>query len=129
YQARTTFGAVRASASLWQGVRDLMTLTPSSLTSTVGGTVMFAGTVTPNKAGHVVNLQRRLANGDWESVETSFVHPDSSFQFTWRFAKAGTHELRARIYSDGHNVGAASTPVTIAVSGLAPVTTLPSSNS
>jgi hypothetical protein len=127
YQARTAFGAVRASAQLWQGVRDLLTLTPSSNTSTVGGVVTFMGTVTPAKAGHVVYLQRRLPNGDWQSVEASFVRADSTFQFVWRFGKPGIDKFRARIYSDGRNVGTFSTPpVTITVSGLAPVTTLPS---
>ena len=125
YQARTSFGAVRASAPLFQGVRDLISLTPSSNTASVGDRVTFSGMVLPDKAGQPVYLQRQLPNGHWQSVEAAVVRHDSTFGFAWRFGKPGTYEFRARIYSDGHNVGAASTPVTITVSGLAPVTTLP----
>jgi hypothetical protein len=125
YQARTTFGPHRASAGLWQGVHDVLTLTPSSSTSTVGGQVTFIGTVVPDKTGHVVYLQRLGADGDWHSVEARFVRAGSTFRFAWTFGKARTFKLRARIYSDGRNVGWASAPVTITVSGLAPVTTLP----
>ncbi len=125
YQARAPFGAHRASAALWQGVHDVLTMTPSSPTSTVGGTVIFSGTVIPDKTNHVVYLQRRGADGDWHSVETRFVGFGSTFHFGWTFGKAGTFEFRARIYSDGRNVGSASAPVTITVSGLAPVNTLP----
>jgi hypothetical protein len=126
YQARTSFGAVRASAPLFQGVRNLLSLTPSSTTASVGERVTFSGMVLPDKAGEPVFLQRQLPNGDWQSVQAGVVRHDSTFGFAWRFGKPGTFAFRARIYSDGHNVGAASDPVTITVSGLAPVTTLPS---
>jgi hypothetical protein len=125
YRATALFGANRSSAPLWQGVHDVLTLTPSSTTSTVGGKVTFTGLVTPDKTGHVVYLQRLGADGDWHSVEARFVRSGSTFQFGWTFGKAGTFKFRARIYSDGRNVGSASTPVSINVSGLAPVTSLP----
>ncbi len=125
YQARTVFGAHQHSAQLWQGVRDVLTLTPSSTTSTVGGKVTFTGTVTPGKAFHVIYLERLGADGNWHPVEATFVRHDSTYQFGWRFAKTGTFQFRSRIFSDGTNVGAASTPVTITVSGLTPVTSLP----
>lgn len=125
YQARTASSPARRSAELWQGVHDLVTLTPSSASSTAGGKVTFGGTVTPDKAGHAIYLQRLGADGDWHPVEESFVRYNSTFQFGWRFGKAGTYEFRARIFSDGRNVGSASTPVTISVSGNAPVNTLP----
>jgi hypothetical protein len=125
YQARVTFGAVHRSAPLWEGVRDLVTLTPSSTTSMVGGKVTFGGDVMPGKAGHVIYLQRLGADGEWHAVEAAFASSLSTFQFGWRFAKAGTYEFRARIYSDDHNVGAPSAPVTITVMGVAPIASLP----
>ncbi len=125
YQARTSFGPHQASAALWQGVHDLLSLTPSSSTSPVGGQVTFTGNVIPDKTGHVVFLQRLGADGDWHSVESRFVRAGSAFRFGWTFGKAGTFKFRARIYSDGRSVGWASAPVTITVSGLAPVNTLP----
>jgi hypothetical protein len=127
YQARTAFGAVRASALLWQGVHDYVQMSPSSTTSEVGGTVTFSGFVFPLKAGHAIFLQRLGADGAWHAVEERFVRANYTFQFSWTFAEPGTHVFRARIFSDGRNVGAASAPVTVTVSGLAPVSTLPPS--
>jgi hypothetical protein len=125
YRAVSTFGAHRTSAALWQGVHDVLMLTPSSSTSTVGGMVTFTGTVVPDKTHHVVYLQRLGPDRDWHSVEARFVGFDSTYHFAWPFGKAGTFKFRARIHSDGRNVGSASPPVTITVSGLAPVNTLP----
>lgn len=124
YRAIVMFGAHHSSAPLWQGVHDVVTLTPSSTTSTVGGRVTFTGTVTPDKTGHVVYLQRQGADGDWHSVEARFVSSGSTFRFGWTFGKAGTFKFRARIHSDGRNVGSASPPASINVAGLAPVTSL-----
>jgi hypothetical protein len=126
YQVRATLGAHKHSALLWQGVRDVLGLTPSSNSSTVGGKVTFNGTVLPTtKTGDTVYLERLGANGNWQPVEAAFVTSGSTFKFGWRFSQAGTFKFRARIYSDHQNVGTASTPVTITVSGNAPVSSLP----
>jgi hypothetical protein len=47
------------------------------------------------------------------------------YSFSYTFGKQGTHQLRARIYGGPENIGAASAPVTITVTGVAPVTSLP----
>lgn len=125
YQARTAAPPVKHSAELWQGVRDVLTLSASSNTSTVGGVVTFYGTVAPDKAGDAVYLQRLGPDGNWHAVEESFVRYNDTYQFAWRFGKAGTYQFRARIFSDGRNVGSASQPVTVSVSGLTPVPSLP----
>lgn len=125
YQVRTTLQPRRHSAVLFQGVRDVVTMTASSSSTTVGGTVTFMGNVTPSKAGRWVYLQRLGSDNDWHSVEAVRLGEASTFTFTPRFAKAGSYEFRARIYSDRLNVGAASPPVTVTVSGVAPVSTLP----
>ncbi len=125
YEARTASPPFKQSAELWQGVRDVLSLSASSNASTVGGRVMFSGTVAPDKAGHAVYLQRLGPDGDWHSVEESFVRYNDTFQFVWPFGKAGTYQFRARIFSDGSNVGSASAPVTVSVSGNAPVASLP----
>ncbi len=125
YQARTASPPFKHSAELWQGVRDVLSLSASSNSSTVGGLVTFSGTVAPDKAGQAVYLQRLGPDGDWHSVEESYVSNYSTFQFAWRFGKAGTYQFRARIFSDGRNVGSASQPVTVSVAGNAPVNSLP----
>ena len=93
--------------------------------STVGGVVTFMGTVTPDKAGEPVFLERLGPDGDWHIVAFRFVRFNSTFEFAWRFGKLGSDEFRARIYSDGSNVGDASPPVTVTVTGITPVTSLP----
>jgi hypothetical protein len=125
YQVRTTLPANRHTASLFEGVRDVLALQATPTTTPVGAKVTFTGSVTPDKAGHLVYLQRLGSDGDWHTVEVRVVRPSSTFQFRWTFGKAGTDKFRARIFSDNRNIGGASAPVTITVSGIAPVSTLP----
>ncbi len=125
YQVRTAFAPVRRSAVLFEGVRDAVTMRPSSTTSTVGGTVTLGGTVTPDEAGQSILLQQLAADGQWHSVATSVVNASSTYQFAWTFGKVGDDQFRARVASGGARLGAVSPPVTVAVSGLAPVTSLP----
>ena len=126
YQARTTFGAVHASAPLWQGVRDQLSLTPRLDDGERRREGPRSRHGPAGKGGRAGLPPAPAAERRRQSVEAGFVDHNSSFQFAWRFGKPGTYQFRARIYSDGHNVGAASTPVTITVSGLAPVSSLPS---
>jgi hypothetical protein len=124
YQVRTTMAPHRHSAVLFEGVQDALTMTPSSTMSQIGGHITFTGTVLPDKAGHVIYLQRLGADGDWHNEEIRFVTNASTFQFGWTFGKAGTFQFRARIIGERGNVGGASAPVSIQVS---PTTTNPSS--
>jgi len=125
YQARTTFAPSRdGSAVLFEGVRDVVSMSSSSSTSTVGGRVTFTGSVAPDKAGHVVYLQRLGADGDWHTVEVRTVAPGSTFAFGWTFGTAGTKQFRARILGGPENVGAASSTVTVVVTQ-PPVAALP----
>jgi hypothetical protein len=125
YQVRTTLAPRRHSAVLFEGVQDVVNMTPSSTNSTVGGSVTFVGTVLPDKAGDPIYLQRLGADGNWHNVEIRTVTTGSTYQFGWTFGKAGTYQFRARIYGDRANVGGASTPVTITVSPSFNPTTLP----
>jgi hypothetical protein len=125
YQVRTTLPPNRRTAPLFQGVRDVLQLQATPTSTTVGGKVMFIGSVTPDKRGHLVYLQRLGADGDWHAVEVRRVRQNDTFQFVWVFGKAGTDQFRARIFTDPHNVGAASAPVTITVAGITPISTLP----
>ncbi|HEY6396268.1 MAG TPA: hypothetical protein VIX82_02320, partial [Solirubrobacteraceae bacterium] len=115
YQVRTTFAPHRDTASLYQGVRDVLTLVPSGTAAKVGQTITLNGTVLPDKAGDVVYLQRLGQDGDWHNVELGIVRSNSSFTFSWTFGNPGTAVFRARIPGDPLNVGGASPRVTIAV--------------
>ncbi|HTU97361.1 MAG TPA: hypothetical protein VMF14_16045 [Solirubrobacteraceae bacterium] len=124
YLVRTTFAPRRHSAVLFQGVQDVVNMSSSSSTSTVDGHIVFTGSVSPEKAGHAIYLQKLGKDGDWHTVEVSFVNSASTFQFGWTFGAAGTKEFRARITGGPANVGGASAPVTIVVSQ-PPLSTLP----
>jgi len=100
---------------LFQGVQDVVTVQSSSSTSTVGGQVTFSGSVSPDKAGHVIYLQKLGSDDDWHTVQVSTVTASSTFQFGWTFGTAGTKEFRARITGGPANVGGASPAVTIDV--------------
>jgi hypothetical protein len=124
YQVRTSVPPKRHTAVLFEGVKDIVAMNASSTSSTVGGTVTFTGSVTPDKAGRAIYLQRRGSDGDWHTVGIGQVKRDSTYQFSWTFGSPGSKEFRARITSDEHNVGAASDPITITVTQ-APPSSLP----
>jgi hypothetical protein len=124
YVVRTTLPPFRHSARLFEGVRDLITVTPSSTSSEVGQVITLTGTVTPDKAGDVIYLQRLGKDGNWHTVEVRTVRHDSTYQFGWKFGNSGSVTFRARIPGDPANVGAASAAVTITVAP-APVSGLP----
>jgi hypothetical protein len=124
YQVRETFAPHRHTSMLFEGVQDVVTMTASSSSSTVGGKITFKGNVTPGKGGHVVYLQKLGQDGDWHTVEVRFLTSSSTFQFGWTFGTTGDKTFRARITGGEENVGGASAPVKITV-GPAAVSSLP----
>jgi hypothetical protein len=126
YFVRTTFAppSYRRTASLFEGVQDVVTLSTSSSASMVGQKVTFTGTVAPDKAGHLIELQRLGKDGDFHTVAIGVINIASAYRFVWRFGNSGTFTFRTRVASDGQNVSGASPPVTITVT-LPPVTSLP----
>jgi hypothetical protein len=127
YQVRTTFAPARRTAALFEGVQDVVTMSSSSQTSTVGGQVTFTGNVSPDKAGHLIYLQRLGKDSNWHTVEIASVRPNSTFAFGWTFGTAGTKQFRARITGGPVNVGSASTPPVIIDVTQPPLTSLPNS--
>ena len=115
YQVRTVVPPRRATAQLFEGVQDAVSMTASSTSPPVGGHITFSGTVSPDKAGHVIYLQKFGADGDWHTVETSVVHANSTFSFDWTFGSAGSKQFRARITGGLANVGGVSPTVTVDV--------------
>jgi hypothetical protein len=117
----TTRHPWRSSATVHQGVQDVVTINSSSSSGQQGGTVTLSGTVTPAKPGHAVFLQRLGDDGAWHDVASTRLDSASTYSFTYTFGQTGTAELRARIFGGPWNVGAASPIKTIDVSGVAPV--------
>jgi hypothetical protein len=125
YRVRTTLAPHRWTAPLYEGVQDAVMLTASTATAPIGGAVTFSGIVTPDKAGHLIYLQRRDAAGNWVYVGATVIHTDSTYAFTRVFGQDGTKVFRTRIFGGPDNVGGASSPVTVTVTGLVPVSSLP----
>jgi hypothetical protein len=126
YQVRTTFAppAIRHSALLFEGVRDVVTLAASSPTSVVGQSVTFTGTVTPDKAGHVIELQKLGKDGDYHTVALGFVNGSSAYKFVWKFGYPASHTFRTLVPGGPENASGHSSPVAVTVT-LPPVPALP----
>jgi hypothetical protein len=114
YVVRETFAPQIHTAQLFQGVQDLVSMSgPSS--ATVDQHIDFTGTVTPDKSGHVIYLQKLGADNEWHTVEVGTVNAGSTFSFGWTFGAAGAKQFRARILGGPVDVGGASAPVSVTV--------------
>jgi hypothetical protein len=126
YVVQTTLPPHRHTARLLEAVRDAVILTASSSTATPGQKVTFTGTVTPDKAGDTVYLERLGADGNWHVVAVSSVRPNSTFQFVKVLGNPGTKMFRAHVLADPLNVGGVSSPLKLTVT-LPPPSSLPQS--
>jgi hypothetical protein len=124
YVVRTTLAPHRHTALLVEGVRDVVTLTATPTSPPAGQNVTFSGSVTPEKAGDFIYLQRLGADGDYHTVGVSKVRFDSTYQFVRVFGRPGPRNLRVRTLGDPENVAGASAPVTVTVTPV-PVGSLP----
>jgi hypothetical protein len=113
YQVRA--GGGRRTAQVFEGVRDSVSIEASSTTSTVGQSVTFAGSVAPNKVGHVIYLQRQAPNGGWNTIAVGVVQALSRYSFTHTFGSPGTKVFRAFVPGGPVNDAGASPAVTITV--------------
>jgi len=109
-------GAGKASAILYEGVRDL--LTPGVLPTTIeaGQTLTFTGTVAPDHSGHIIYLERQNASGvGFHVVQVATVGPGSSYAIMHRVYDVGTDVFRVKIPGGPENEGAASPPAPVSV--------------
>lgn len=129
YQVRTVTAPVRRTAQLFEGVRDVVTISASPTTADVGQKVTFTGTVMPQKVGHVIDLQRLGADGDWHTVKESRLFPgstagSSAYSISWTLGYPGSKVFRTMVPGGDFNTSGHSPPVTVtallAVSALPP---------
>ncbi len=125
YHVETGNGSHQKTANLYVGVQDVVTIALSSSTTTVGGAVTVSGTVTPEHSGHIIHLEAQNSSGDWVILKSGVVNGSSQYSFTFTPGQAGTVQLRVEINGGPVNVGGVSTPQTLTVTGVAPVTSLP----
>jgi hypothetical protein len=95
-------------------------------TATVDQHIDFSGTVTPDKSGHVIYLQKLGADNQWHTVEVRTVSSASTFSFGWTFGAAGAKQFRARILGGPVDIGGASASVSVTVTDPA-LSSLPTS--
>jgi hypothetical protein len=113
-------GAGRSSAVLYQGIKYVLTATPSATTVPSGTPFTFTGTVSPAKAGHTVYMEKQNIFGTgFHVAAVGTVAADGSYSITRAFFPPGTDVLRVKIPGDPENGGAASAPVTLTVTPLA----------
>ena len=118
YQARS--GSTR-SAQLFEGVRDLLTASASPSTVSSGQPVTFSGTVSPDKTGHVIYLQRQNPNGNgFHTVQVGNVGAGSVYSITRRLFVPGTKVFRIYVPGGPLNQGVASQTFTITVNQASP---------
>jgi hypothetical protein len=125
YRVETGNSGHERTAGLYVGVQDVVTISSSVSTVAVGAPVTISGTVTPEHSGHVIYLQELDAAGNWANVERGYVNSSSTYSFSYTPGQLGTLQLRVAITGGPVNVGNVSTPVTVTVAGVAPVSTLP----
>jgi hypothetical protein len=109
-------GGGKSSAVLFVGVKDGLTGTVSATSVSAGQSVTFSGSVTPNKTGHTIYLQRQNASGSgFHTIVVSTVGANSTYSISRTLYDAGTKVLRVLIPGGPDNQGAATAPVTITV--------------
>jgi hypothetical protein len=112
---QVTVGTAK-SAVLFEGVKYVLTATPSATSVQAGTPVAFSGNVSPILAGHPVYLERQHASGvNFHVAEVGTVSAAGTYSISHAFLGAGVAKLRVKIPGDPENQGVASplTSVTI----------------
>ena len=98
----------RKTADLSVGVQDIVSIGASATTATQGGMVTINGTVTPDKSGRPIYLQRLDTTGHWQVVAVGQINPGSTYSFQYTFGQPGTVELRTKVPGGPFNLSGAS---------------------
>lgn len=116
YQARLVSNSSRRSTALFEGVKDTVTFTPSTTSTSVGDTVTFSGTVGPTIPGHAIYLQAySTTDSRWHTVQVGFLSSTSTYSLSWTAWQAGSVQLRVLVPGGQRNFGVVSSATTITV--------------
>ena len=105
----------RESAQVFEGVHDVVSIATSTTSATVGQTIQISGAVAPNKTNHIIYLQLRNQSGDFQSIQSTFVGPNSQYVFNHQLVSPGLKTYRVLITGGPENLGAASATVQVNV--------------
>jgi hypothetical protein len=104
------------SATLYEGVEDVLTAQASATTIRAGRTLTFSGTVAPDHTGHPIYLERQNRSGTgYHVVEVSTVAGGSAYSIPHAVYDTGSQVYRVSIPGGPENGGANSQPFTIDV--------------
>jgi hypothetical protein len=113
---------------LFIGVANALTAKASATTVNQGQSLMFTGSVVPDKTGHVIYLQRENAAGDaWHIIGQATIAANSTYTITHSFFELGTEVVRVKIPGGPDNQGAVSSAFTITVNPISPAALVPTS--
>jgi hypothetical protein len=112
-------GGGRGSAVLYQGVKYLLTATPTATTITSGEPVTFTGTITPAREHDIYIERENIAGTGFHVVAVAKSAADGSYSVSRILYAPGTEVLRVKVPGDRENGGTASAPVTVTVNPLA----------
>jgi hypothetical protein len=121
---RVTGGAI-SSASLFEGVKYVLTAGVSATTVQAGRPLTFSGIVTPNHVGQVVYLERQNGSGGgFHVVDVGTVSAGSTYSITHYLFGFGKEVFRIKVPGNLENQGVSSSPPFAIEVTLAPVGTL-----
>jgi hypothetical protein len=108
---RATSGTV-SSATVFEGVKWVVTAGASATTVTSGTPVTFSGTVAPaSRVGHVVYLERQNATGGgYHVVDLGVVAAGGTYSIVYDVIGSGKQVYRVKVPGDPINQSASSTP-------------------
>jgi hypothetical protein len=114
-------GAGVTSASLFEGVKYVLTAASSATSVQAGHAVTFSGTVTPAHAGHIVWLERENAfGGGFHVVDEGTVNSSGTYTITHFMFGAGKAGFRVKASGDPENQAAASSLFSIEITPAPP---------
>lgn len=109
-------GGGETSATLFEGVHDLLSAQASATSVQQGQPVVFSGSVSPQHPGHVIYLEQMNASGDgFHVIEVGFLGAGSTYELRHVFYVTGTRMVRIYIPGGPENEGAASQTFAIQV--------------
>lgn len=114
------------SATLFEGIKYVLTAGISGKTVQSGQPLTFTGTVTPGTVGKTVYLERENAfGGGFHDVDTGSVLAGGSYSITHYFFGSGKQVYRVRAPGDPTNQAASSATFTVEVTPAPPASLKP----
>jgi phospholipase C len=106
-------GAGRQSATLFERVRAVITLTQSETRPYPGEALTFRGHVAPSYTGKPITVQNRTG-GRWKTMTQTRVGRGSNYSVRWTFHKAQNFQVRIFLAGGVRNINSYSPAVVLA---------------